>query len=337
MYFLRNHPTAAMYHSHLLTILIIVIHIVHTTGQQMDTVFIDRDREVKNFKITTYHPNGSIASETYVGREFRNLGREELFMRGLPGDYAEKGFYDTKNYGILYWPDGRIKAWREYRGLSESIYYQEYSEDNIPGWITADHQYGPLPSLMAFDKMIAFDRRYELITGKIGNTIQSAIRIESLTNHGLTLHFESNSALIRVPSTIRIGLHETLMLPIEIKIPEKITDAVIRILDEEGREILYKIKIRGYHIDPTNLSSSREMAPLIHLSGVTLVINGDHPNKIIHIYRGRKKIKSVPTSNLRTEIHLDELKTRRQYLLESVNLGTNETRYIYVQFKPQDS
>lgn len=303
------------------------------TGQQADTVFIEQDNEVKVFKISTYYPNGAIASETYVDREFRTLGRDELFMRGLPGDYTEKGFYDTRNHGVLYWPDGRIKAWKEYTGPLENIYYQEYKEDNMPGWITADHRNGPLPILMAFDKSIAFDRRFDLIEGRIGSTQTRNIRIESLVSFPITLTFKSNAEVIQTPSEILIDPRETVEIPVEILMPEEITKGEVLIANKEGQEIAYTLTIRGHHLNPFDLSPTRETAPIIHLSGENMIVHGDNPNKIIHVFKNKRLIESIPTSQLRSIISLKKLRKGRPYLIESIDLTTNTSKYCFVQLK----
>lgn len=322
-----------MYRSHLLTIPFVLIHFFLMTGQQADTVFIDQENEVKAFKISTYYPNGAIASETYVDREFRSLGREELFMRGLPGDYAEKGFYDTRNHGVLYWPDGRIKAWKEYTGLLENIYYQEYKEDGQPGWITADHRNGPLPILMAFSKSIAFDRRYDLVEGRIGSTLTRNIRIESLVNFPITLTFQSNAEIIQLPSKILIDPRETVEIPVKILMPEEITEGEVLIANKEGQEIAYKITIRGHHLNPLDLSPTRETAPIIHLSGENMIVHGDNPNKIIHVFKNKRLIESIPTSQLRSIISLKKLRKGKPYLIESIDLTTNSSKFCLVQLE----
>lgn len=317
--------------------ILIILFLLIAIGQPKSGFIELEDENGKTYyKSIKYFETGKIKTITYWSIHEANLIKQDRFMRGLEMDEEEVPYVGV-----------------------DSIFFYSESGDFIRKMIISEDDHLELGQLRRYDDEFIYTSLWKRYNSSLivalgntqleikSNTIQLEGRIgESITfpfeiklwesqTESLVLYLESPDNQISVPDSILLRKDQKTVVDLVIAINQHIDEVTVLALTSSGESFPLEFSVRGYDLFQNDFQADLNTAQrgLVDLGDKRkLIIKSDGPEKLIRLYRNENLIDHYPISQIGSSINVKGFK-KGTYVLELVNLGTQEKKYCAIELQ----
>ncbi len=318
------------------SILIILFPLIAIGQPKSGFIELEDENGKTYYKSIKYFETGKIKTITYWSIHEANLIKQDRFMRGLEMDEEEVPYVGV-----------------------DSIFFYSESGDFIRKMIISEDDHLELGQLRRYDDEFIYTSLWKRYNSSLivalgntqleikSNTIQLEGRIgESITfpfeiklwesqTESLVLYLESPDNQISVPDSILLRKDQKTVVDLVIAINQHIDEVTVLALTSSGESFPLEFSVRGYDLFQNDFQADLNTAQrgLVDLGDKRkLIIKSDGPEKLIRLYRNENLIDHYPISQIGSSINVKGFK-KGTYVLELVNLGTQEKKYCAIELQ----